>query len=72
MAHGTVKFFKVEKGWGAISCAELPPGQDVFVHFSAIEIEGFRAFDAGDQVEFDYVPAQQDSFRFVATRARKV
>ncbi|QUQ67409.1 cold-shock protein [Kutzneria sp. CA-103260] len=72
MAHGTVKFFKREKGWGAISSPDLPPGLDAFVHFSAIEAEGLRALDPGDRVEFDYVPAQQDSFRFVATRVRKV
>jgi CspA family cold shock protein len=37
-----------------------------------IEAEGFRSFEEGDRVEFDYVPAQQDSFRYVATRARKI
>lgn len=72
MAVGVVKFFKAEKGWGAISSPELPEGLDAFVHYSAIEAEGFRAFEAGDRVEFDYRPAQQDSFRFVATRARRI
>ncbi|HZZ47918.1 MAG TPA: cold shock domain-containing protein [Pseudonocardia sp.] len=72
MATGVVKFFKTEKGWGAISSPELPDGLDAFVHFSVIEAEGFRAFEAGDPVEFDYQPAQQDSFRFVATRARLI
>lgn len=72
MATGVVKFFKVEKGWGAISSPELPEGLDAFVHFSAIEAEGFRVFEQDDRVEFDYVPAQQDSFRFVATRARRI
>jgi CspA family cold shock protein len=57
---------------GAISSPELPEGLDAFVHFSAIEAEGFRAFEQGDRVDFDYVPAQQDSFRFVATRARRI
>jgi cold shock protein len=36
------------------------------------EAEGFRAFEQGERVEFDYAPAQQDSFRFVATRARRL
>ena len=72
MARGVVKFFKPEKGWGAISCAELPDGQDVWVHFSDIEAAGFRAFEAGDVVDFDYEPARQDSFNFRATRARRL
>jgi hypothetical protein len=36
------------------------------------EGDGFRAFDEGDVVDFDYVPAVQGSFRFVATRARLI
>ena len=72
MATGVVKFYKAEKGWGAISSPELPDGLDAFVHFSAIEAEGYKSFEQGDQVEFDYEPAQQDSFRFRATRARRL
>ena len=72
MAYGTVKFFKPEKGWGAISSPDLPPDLDAFVHFSDIEADGYRALEAGDRVEFDYRPANQDSFRFVATRVRKI
>src|SRR6266487_5464098 len=72
MALGTVKFFKPEKGYGAITSPELPDGFDAWVHFSAIEMDGYRSLDAGDQVEFDYESAQQDSFRFVATRVRKL
>jgi CspA family cold shock protein len=72
MAQGAVKFFKPEKGWGAISSPELPAEHDAFVHFSVIEADGFRTLAAGDQVDFDYVPARQDSFRYVATRARKI
>lgn len=72
MAHGTVKFFKAEKGWGAIASPELPDGFDAWVHFSVIEMDGFRVLEAGDQVEFDYEAAQQDSFSFRATRARRL
>ncbi|MCC3311683.1 cold-shock protein [Nocardia africana] len=72
MAIGTVKFFRPEKGWGAIAAAELPDGCDVWVHFSAIEGDGFRALDAGERVEFDYESAQQDSFRYRATRVRRI
>jgi cold shock protein len=72
MTRGTVKFFKAEKGYGAISSPELPEGRDAWVHFSAIHMDGYRYLEAGDEVEFDYEAAQQDSFRFVATRVRKL
>ena len=72
MARGVVKFFRADKGWGAISCEELPPGQDAWVHFSSIEGKGYRALEQGDLVEFDYEAARQDSFRCVATSARRV
>lgn len=72
MINGIVKFFKEEKGWGAISSPELPDGADAWVHFSAIEAAGFRALEAGDRVEFAFEEAQQDSFRFRATWVRKV
>lgn len=72
MARGTVKFFKPDKGHGAIASPDLPAGLDAWVHFSAIEMDGYRVLNAGDEVEFDYEPAQQDSFRFRATRVRKV
>ena len=72
MARGVVKFFKSEKGWGAISCDELPDGQDTFVHFSFIEATGFRSLDAGDVVDFDYERAKEASFNFRATRVRRL
>ncbi len=52
MATGTVKWFSNEKGFGFI---EHPEGEDVFVHFSAIEGEGYRSLDEGQQVEFEIV-----------------
>ncbi len=72
MAMGTVKFFRPDQGWGAIACTELPPGCDAWVHYSVIEAEGFRALVEGERVEFDYETAQQDSFRFRATRVRRI
>jgi cold shock protein len=72
MARGTVKFFKADKGYGAIASPDLPDGFDAWVHFSAIEMDGYRFLEAGDQVEFGYQAAQQDSFRFVATWVRKL
>ena len=46
---GTVKWFSRTKGYGFIS---QPDGPDVFVHFSAIEGDGFRNLEEGQQVEF--------------------
>lgn len=72
MAIGTVKFFRAEKGWGAISSPDIPDGADAWVHFSAIDMDGFRELAAGDRVEFSYEAVQQDSFRFRATHVRKL
>ena len=47
---GTVKWFDASKGYGFITSSE---GQDVFVHFSAIQTEGYKTLAEGDQVEFD-------------------
>ena len=50
MAQGTVKFFNAEKGYGFISREQ---GDDVFVHFSAIQGDGYKTLDEGQHVEFD-------------------
>ena len=47
---GKVKWFNAEKGYGFILSEE---GKDVFVHFSAIEGEGYKTLDEGQEVEFD-------------------
>lgn len=49
---GTVKWFNPDKGYGFIESEE---GGDVFVHYSAIQGEGFRNLDEGQRVEFDVV-----------------
>lgn len=72
MTQGIVKFFKPEKGWGAIASPELPGGLDAFAHYTAIEGEGFRMLDQGECVEFDYEQRRQDSFQYVATRVRRL
>lgn len=52
MKQGTVKWFNSEKGFGFI---EVEGEDDVFVHFSAIEGDGFKTLDEGQQVEFEVV-----------------
>lgn len=50
MATGTVKWFNAEKGYGFIS---QDGGDDLFVHFSEIQTDGFKSLDERAQVEFD-------------------
>ncbi len=50
VAQGTVKWFSNEKGFGFISQSD---GEDVFVHFSAIEMDGYKSLDEGMAVEFE-------------------
>lgn len=52
MARGTVKWFNATKGYGFITQEN---GEDVFVHFSAIQADGFKTLEEGQTVEFDLV-----------------
>jgi CspA family cold shock protein len=52
MLAGTVKWFDVKKGFGFILS---PEGKDVFVHYSSIEGDGFRALKDGEKVEYELI-----------------
>jgi CspA family cold shock protein len=56
LAQGTVKWFSNEKGYGFIA---REGGEDVFVHFSAIEQEGYKSLTEGQRVEFEVVQGQK-------------
>lgn len=54
--QGTVKWFNAEKGYGFI---EREDGGDVFVHYSAIQADGFKTLNEGDRVSFDVVESDR-------------
>jgi CspA family cold shock protein len=66
VAQGTVKWFNNEKGYGFIA---VDGGQDVFVHYSAIQSDGYRSLDEGQRVEFEVAQGpkgpQADAVRLV-------
>jgi cold shock protein len=66
VAQGTVKWFNNEKGYGFIA---VDGGQDVFVHYSAIQSDGYKSLDENQRVEFDVVQGpkgpQADGVRIV-------
>lgn len=56
MAKGTVKWFNNQKGYGFICNEE---GKDIFVHYTGINMEGFRTISQGDEVEFEIVEGEK-------------
>ncbi|HNX93988.1 MAG TPA: cold-shock protein [Holophaga sp.] len=67
MAQGIVKWFNAEKGYGFITPDE--GGQDLFVHHSAIQVQGFRTLDEGQRVSFEVGQGQKGP---QATNVQKV
>ena len=66
MARGTVKWFNDQKGYGFIAPES---GQDVFVHFSEIQGEGYRSLQEGQEVEFEITQGPKGA---QATNVRKI
>ena len=56
MAQGTVKWFNPEKGYGFIA---VDNGRDVFVHYTAIQMDGYRTLEEGQRVEFDIMQSDR-------------
>ena len=54
--NGTVKWFNAKKGFGFITDEN---GTDVFVHYSALNMDGFKVLDEGDKVEFEVVTGEK-------------
>lgn len=56
MKNGTVKWFNAKKGYGFINDEN---GNDVFVHFSALNMDGFKVLEEGDKVEYEIVEGEK-------------
>ena len=67
MAQGTVKWFNSEKGYGFISRED---GDDLFVHYSEIMMDGFKTLDEGQAVEFEITTGQNGKLQ--ASSVRKI
>lgn len=68
MNNGTVKWFNSEKGFGFI--ANENGGEDVFVHFSAIQSEGYKVLDEGQKVTFDVEQDPKNNRKLRAVNVR--
>ena len=69
MNKGTVKWFNAEKGYGFITGED---GADVFVHFSAIQGEGFKTLEEGQKVTFETEPDPKNSSKLRAVNVQKI
>jgi CspA family cold shock protein len=68
MKTGTVKWFNADKGYGFITCDD--GSEDVFVHFSAIEIDGYKSLSEGQKVTFGTEQDPRDTRKFRAVNVR--
>ena len=69
MERGKIKWFNAEKGYGFI---ERENAKDVFVHFSAINMEGYKTLEEGAEVQFDIVDGQKGDQAANVTRVATV
>ena len=70
MYNGTVKWFNAEKGYGFISSEEA--GEDVLVHFSAIQADGYKTLAEGQKVTFETEPDPKNSSKLRAKNVNVV
>ena len=68
VSFGSVRAFDAEEGWGVIDGPEVPGG--CWVHFSAIEVDGYRELRQGQRVVFEAEPADQDGYAYRAVRVQ--
>lgn len=68
MNQGTVKWFNAEKGYGFLSNDE--GGEDFFVHFSAIQVDGYKTLNEGQKVTFDVEPDPKNSSKMRAVNVK--
>ncbi|WP_284350383.1 cold-shock protein [Roseisolibacter agri] len=70
-AEGTVLRWRDEQGTGVIASTATAPW-DIWCHFSALDMPGFRSLTPGDRVAVEFYRADQESFRYVARRVRRL
>lgn len=70
--RGTVKWFNPKKGFGFLVNDDSKTGEEIFVHFSGIEGDGFKTLKDGQKVEFETEPDPKDGARVRATKVRAV
>ncbi len=66
-----MKWWRATKGHGVIAAAEIAPW-DIWCHFAAIEGTGYKELEAGERVEVDFYRANQESFKYIAERVRRL
>jgi CspA family cold shock protein len=68
---GVVKYWRDDKGYGAIANETTAPW-DIWCHFSAIQMDGYKALVPGERVAVHYYRANQESFRYLALTVRRL